>query len=179
MLIPLMYVLWQESKGMPWRSRVLQGASFLLIPLATISFLGFSSLSLIETYQSTLHARFVFPWENMAAAVSLLASGRGALIDGLNLVVTLILVGMLLPVWRKLPAEYFLYSALMLFAPLLRMTTTQPLVSMARYALAIFPVFFILGIWGENRWAHRAIFYSSILLQMYLIAQFFLWGWVG
>lgn len=178
-VIPLFYVLWQESRNISWKSWISKGFILLLIPLATLSFLGYTSISLIETYESTLNARFVLPWENIWAALSLLASGRGVWIDALNLVVTLFLIGMMFATWKKLPGEYVLYSALMLLAPLLRMTTTQPLVSMARYALVIFPVFLVLGVWGENRWAHRAILYGSILLQMYLSAQFFLWGWVG
>jgi len=67
----------------------------------------------------------------------------------------------------------------MFLAPLFRMTTTQPLVSMMRYALAIFPVFILWGVWGKNAWVNRAIIYPSLLLQLYLSAQFVMWGWVG
>ena len=151
----------------------------MIIPVATLAFLGFSSLSLINTYQGTLHAKFVFPWDNIWATISLLMSGDGSIVDALNLIVTIGLVAMIFPVWKKLPLEYTLYSLLMLVAPMLRMTTTQPLVSMTRYALAVFPVFIILGMWGKNAWVNRAILYTSVLLQLYLSAQFILWGWVA
>jgi hypothetical protein len=67
----------------------------------------------------------------------------------------------------------------MFFAPLLRMTTSQPLVSMVRYVLALFPVFIVLGGWGRNAWVNRLLVYSSVPLQLYLSAQFLMWGWVG
>jgi hypothetical protein len=59
------------------------------------------------------------------------------------------------------------------------MNSTQPLVSMTRYVLAVFPVFIVLGMWGKNPWVNRVILYTSILLQLYLSAQFILWGWVA
>ena len=158
---------------------ILHGIPLLIIPLATASFLAFSNLSLVNTYQGTLHAKFVLPWDNIFAAISLLASGRGSIVDALNLIVTLGLIAMMFAVWKKLPLEYTLYSLSMLVAPMFRMTTTQPLVSMTRYALVIFPVFIVLGIWGRNQWVNRAVIYTSVLLQLYLSAQFILWGWVA
>jgi len=71
------------------------------------------------------------------------------------------------------------YALLMYLAPLFRMTTLQPLVSMDRYVLAVFPVFIWLGARGQNAWVNRAVVYLSFPLQLYLSAQFVLWGWVG
>ena len=179
LVIPLAYLLWRDSAGMSLKKMTLRALPFALIPLATLGFLGFSSLSLLNTYQGTLHARFVFPWENVWATVSVLMSGKGSIVDALNLIVTLGLLGMMFPVWKKLPLEYTLLSLLMLLAPMLRMTTTQPLVSMTRYALAVFPVFIVLAMWGKNPWVNRLVLYTSVLLQLYLSAQFILWGWVA
>ncbi len=179
LVIPLAYMLWRDSAGMSLKKVTLRALPFALIPLATLGFLGFSSLSLLNTYQGTLHARFVFPWENVWATVSVLTNGKGSIVDALNLIVTLGLLGMMFPVWKKLPLEYTLLSLLMLLAPMLRMTTTQPLVSMTRYALAVFPVFIVLAMWGKNPWVNRLVLYSSVLLQLYLSAQFILWGWVA
>ncbi|MBM3129824.1 MAG: hypothetical protein FJ009_14525 [Chloroflexi bacterium] len=47
------------------------------------------------------------------------------------------------------------------------------------YALAIFPAFIVLGARGQNAWVNRAIVYLAFPLQLYLSAQFVLWGWVG
>ncbi len=119
------------------------------------------------------------PWDNLAASVALLASGQGSFVDALNLLATLGLGAMVFVTWRRLPREYGLYALAMLLAPLFRMTTTQPLVSTDRYALALFPIFALWGAWGKNPWVNRAVVYLSFPLQLYLSAQFVLWGWVG
>jgi hypothetical protein len=119
------------------------------------------------------------PWENIGVAITLLASGRGSFIDALNLLATLGIGAMLVVVWEKMPLEYTLYALVMWLAPLFRMTTTQPLVSMVRYALALFPMFVVWGAWGKNTWVNRAIVYLSFPLNLYLSAQFVMWGWVG
>lgn len=179
LVVPLAYLAWQDASLSTVRAKLIRFALLGLLPLATLSFLAVTNLSLLSTYEGTLNARFVFPWTNILAAVSLLLSGNGSIIDAINLVVTLGLVILMIPIGRKLPLEYLLYSLPMLVAPLLRMTTTQPLVSMVRYALAIFPVFMVMGQWGGNRWINRVVVYSSLALQLYLSAQFILWGWVG
>ena len=168
-----------EVRGLRIMRHVLRFALLLLIPLATLAFLAFTNLSLIASYEGELHARFVMPWENVAASLVLIANGRASFVDGLNLLATLGSGAMLFAIWRGLPREFTLYAFLMYLAPLFRMTTLQPLVSMDRYALAIFPVFIVLGVRGKNAWINRAIVYVSFPLQLYLSAQFVLWGWVG
>ena len=179
LIIPLAYMLWREARNFSLKAKMLRAALLLVIPLATISFLTFTNLSLLNTYQTTLNARFVLPWNNILAAFSLLLGGKGSIVDALNLVFTFVLIFLMFGIWKKLPVEYFLYSLPMLAAPMFRMTTSQPLVSMVRYGLVIFPIFIVLSIWGKNEWINRAIVYLSLLLQLYLSAQFILWGWVG
>jgi hypothetical protein len=81
--------------------------------------------------------------------------------------------------WRRLPRAYALYAAASLIAVSVRYVDTQPLNSMIRYVLPLFPLFMILGAWGQNRWVMRALAYSFVPLGLYLSAQFFLWGWVA
>ena len=158
---------------------VLRFAMVLLIPVVTFAFLTFTNLSLLSNYVRELHARFVFPWDNFIASIALLASGRASFVDVLNLLTAIGFGAMMVAVWRGLPREYGLYALAMYCAPLFRMTTTQPLVSLDRYALAIFPVFMLLGARGKNAWVNRAVVYLSFPLQLFLSAQFVLWGWVG
>jgi hypothetical protein len=153
--------------------------AILLIPLATFAFLAYTNLALLASYEGELHARFVLPWENLAAALALIVDGRASFVDGLNLLTTLGFGALLIAVWRALPREYAVYALLMYLAPLFRMTTLQPLVSMDRYVLAIFPAFIWLGARGQNAGVNRAIVYLSFPLQLYSSAQFVLWGWVG
>ena len=69
--------------------------------------------------------------------------------------------------------------AVTLFVLLLRRTTLQPLVSMSRYVLVLFPAFMIWGRWGRNPRIQRLIIYSSVALLLYLSGQFAMWGWVA
>jgi hypothetical protein len=184
LVVPLAWMWWKSSRGVeePRSRREILCYTFcvlLVIPLATITFLAWTNLSLIENYVGELHARFVLPWDNLAASIALLAGGRASFIDGLNLLTTLGFGALLIAVWHALPHEYGLYALTMYLAPLFRMTTTQPFVSMDRYALAIFPVFMWLGARGQNAWLNRAVVYLAFPLQLYLSAQFVMWGWIG
>lgn len=53
------------------------------------------------------------------------------------------------------------------------------LASMPRYALGVFPVFFVLARWGRHRWFHWplvAISFAAALLAMTRFAQ---WQWLA
>lgn len=181
LLVPLAHMAWREyrTSGRGLAHGVLRFSPLVLPSLATISYLGFSNLSLFNAYESRMHAQFVMPWDNIGAAVAVIANARASPIDILNLLVTLFLGALIILGWNHLPRELGLYSVVMFLAPIFRMTTEQPLVSMVRYALAIFPIFILLGKWSRGGWAQRAVVYLSIPLQLFLSAQFFLWGWVG
>jgi hypothetical protein len=188
LIVPLAWMWWMQSKapgeqGSRGKSRLTFHVSrftpLLLIPLATLAYLAFTNLSLLSNYIGELHARFVFPWDNFIASIALLASGQASSVDVLNLLTTIGFGAMMIAVWRALPHEYGLFALAMYCAPLFRMTTTQPLVSMDRYALAVFPVFMVWGAWGKHAWGNRAIVYLSFPMQLFLSAQFVLWGWAG
>ncbi len=189
LIIPLGFLWWrqvrsQASEGSHTSGEWMGVVPLSLIPIATGAFLLWQYLvvdqaSLLASYQGSLYAQFVFPWENVGAAWSLLATGRASAIDVLNLLATVLFIAMAVLVWNRLPREYGLYTVAMLVAPLFRMTTTQPLVSMLRYVLVLFPVYIMWGMWGKNAWMNRAVVYLSFPLALYLSAQFVLWGWVG
>ena len=164
----------------------LSGLALLLVPLATGAFLLWQDLTLraapiLAAYEAQLYARFVMPWDNILSAVSLIVNRQASFVDILNLIATVLFGGILVLLWtnREIPREWVLYAACMFIIPLFRMTTTQPLVSMLRYVIVLFPGFVLLGRWGANAWAQRTVVYVSIPLALYLSAQFVLWGWVG
>jgi hypothetical protein len=188
MVLPLGLILWRElrhaaqdkpSEALFSTSALFRFVSMFVIPLTTLGFFLYTRGSFFHAYQDKLYAKFTLPWNNLWASISLLAGGSGGPIDALNLIITVLLCGMLVLVWRKLPLELTVYSLLMFIAPMFRMTTTQPLVSMSRYALVVFPIFIVFGSAGRNPWVNRAVLYLSLPLQMYLSAQYFLWGWVA
>lgn len=178
LIVPLALMWWQQSRITHHASRI-SVYVLLAIPVATLAFLVSTNLSLLNSYVGELHARFVLPWDNIIASFALVVNGTASFIDISNLVATLGVGAMLISAWRRLPREHVLYALLMFLAPLFRMTETQPLVSMNRYVLVLFPMFMLLGVWGKNAWVNRAIVYLSFPLQMYFVAQFVLWGWVG
>ncbi|MBI4790110.1 MAG: glycosyltransferase family 39 protein [Chloroflexi bacterium] len=193
LVVPLAYLWWKARLRRPlpcrWSSDgggLGRGLMLLAIPLATTAFLAWQYLfvgnaSLVGAYEGQLHARFVMPWENVAASLALVAGAQASFVDILNLLTTILFGVMLAGMWRRrsVPPAFLLYAVLMYLAPLFRMTTTQPLVSMMRYVLAMFPVFVVWGAWGRNPWVNRAIVYLSFPLGLYLSAQFVMWGWVG
>jgi len=97
----------------------------------------------------------------------------------LNWFVATLFIILLVIGWRKIPLEYSLYLAFSLLIILIRIVETQPLISMSRYSLTLFPSFFIFGLAGENPWLRRLLLYTFIPLNLYLSAQFFSWGWVA
>ncbi len=183
LFLPLGWILLRH-RGFLWRRLGWAGLSALLVPLGTILFLAFQrywmgEVSMLRTYESQLYAHFVLPWDNILASVRVILSPEGSFIDLLNLLITFLFIALVVAVWKKLPKEYGIYSAFTLLALMLRMTTLQPLVSMSRYVLAIFPAFMLMGAWGWNSWVNRLILYPSIALLIYLTGQFILWGWVA
>ncbi len=192
LIVPLLYVWWQRAKvshaespiAVKLRNALRQASPLVLIPISTgaLFIWQYSSVDrafLLTAYEGQLYARFVLPWENIAEAASLWTAGRASPIDILNLLATLLFATMTVIVWQRLPRVYGLYTLTMFLAPLFRMTTTQPLVSMLRYVLVLVPVFVMWGIWGRNVWVNRAVVYLSLPLALYASAQFILWGWVG
>jgi Mannosyltransferase (PIG-V) len=191
LILPLAYLWWKQlragigqqakakSESASRRQFAARGTALLFIPLATCAFLAATNLSLLPSYESELHAQFVMPWDNLIAAIALIGQGRGTAPDVLNLLATIGFGFMSVVVWRKLPREYGLYTASMFLAPIFRMTTQQPLVSMTRYVLVLFPVFIVAAAWGKNPWVNRAVIYLTLPLNLFLSAQFFLWGWVA
>jgi hypothetical protein len=129
--------------------------------------------------ESEWHAHLVPPWETYWYAIRILASGSFMFVDVLNWAVVTLFIILLISGWQKIPLEYNLYLVGSLFIMLIRIVETQPLISMSRYSLTLFPAFFVLGLTGENPWMRRIIAYSFILLNLYLSAQFFSWGWVA
>jgi hypothetical protein len=195
LILPFAYMLQQKRQidptviSIPIRDgdrRFKSALTLLIIPLATFGFLIWQyflvgNVSLIGAYEGQLHAIFVMPWDNIAASLGMITAGRANLIDILDLVVTIGFGVMLVAVWRRkcIPQPYLLYGILMYLAPLFRMTTTQPLVSMLRYILVLFPIFIVWAGWGRNPWVNRTVLYLSFPLSLYFTAQFVLWGWVG
>lgn len=180
LIIPMLYLMWQER---PFLRKFTHWVGLGLPALGGLFYLFLRSRQItdgtIPFVEAEWHARLVPPWETYWYAVQTLLSGRFTFIDTLNWSIATLFIILLVAGWQKIPLEYNLYSAFSLLIILLRIVETQPLISMSRYSLMLFPAFFILGLAGENPWIRRLILYTFIPLNLYLSAQFFLWGWVA
>lgn len=178
--IPMIYLIWREGRFMQkashWFGLAVPAIGGLLYLFLRSRHMTQNIVPLVET---DLHAQLGFPWESYWYAIQTLLSGQFSFVDVLNLVIVTLFIILLVSGWRKIPLEYNLYTTFSLLIMLIRIVETQPLNSMSRYSLTLFPSFFILGLASEGPWIRRLIIYIFIPLNLYLSAQFFLWGWVA
>ena len=183
LVVPLLYMYLRDRSFHPSRLRPdILGP--LIIPLGAVLFMAYQYLvvgsgPLISTYQTQLYAQFVWPWDNIIATFQEILSPEGSFISVLNLSMAGVFLAMTVLSFRGLPREYGIYMAVTLCALMLRRTTIQPLVSMSRYVLVLFPAFMLWGRWGRNPRVQRLIVYPSVALLLYLCGQFAMWGWVA
>jgi len=180
LLIPMFYLMWLDH---PFLRKPAHWFGLFVSALGGLFYLFLRSKQVttgaIPFAEADWHAQLVLPWETYIYAIQTLLSGRFTFIDFLNWAITTIFLALLAFGWRKIPLEYNLYTAFSLLIMLSRIVETQPLISMSRYSLTLFPMFFILALTAENAWMRRVIIYTFISLNLYLSAQFFLWGWVA
>jgi hypothetical protein len=180
LIVPMIYMMWREQilfrKTASWFGLALPAIGGLFYLFLRSMQVTHGVVPLVE---ANWHARLVPPWETYWYAIQTLSSGKFTFIDLLNWAIVTLFLVLLVAGWRKIPLEYNLYTAFSLLIMLIRIVETQPLISISRYSLTLFPSFFILGRAGENPWIRRLIIYAFIPLNLYLSAQFFLWGWVA
>jgi len=156
----------------------------LIVPLGAVLFIAYQHLilgsgPLLSTYQTDLYAQFVSPWNNIIATCQEILSPEGSFINVINLSLAGVFLAMTALSFRGLPREYGIYMVVAIFALMIRRTTLQPLVSMSRYVLVLFPAFMMWGRWGKNPRVQRLVVYPGVALLLYLSGQFAMWGWVA
>jgi hypothetical protein len=180
LLAPMLYLMWRDrpilKKPAHWMGLIIAGIGGLFYLYLRSKQVTRGVVPFVE---SDWHARLVPPWETYWYAVETILSGNATFIDILNWVIVTLFIILLVWGWRKIPLEYNLYAAFSLLIMLIRIVDTQPLISMSRYSLTLFPAFFALSLTAENAVLRRVIIYTSILLNLYLSGQFFIWGWVA
>jgi len=180
LFIPMLYLMCQDQpflrKLQHWAGLAISGTGFLFYIFLRSTQVSGNALPFSEP---AWRAKLVPPWETYLYAVRTLLSGDFNHIDLLNWVVVTFFILLLIIGWKQIPIEYNLYTAFSLLIMLIRIVETQPLISMSRYSLTLFPPFFILGLAGNNPWRRRILIYSFIALNMFLSSEFFSWGWVA
>ncbi|HEX3519201.1 MAG TPA: hypothetical protein VHT29_09235, partial [Solirubrobacteraceae bacterium] len=86
----------------------------------------------------------------------------------------------LVGVARRLPPAYLAYVLAALALPLSYPPSSQPLMSLPRFLVVLFPLSIWLGAWlAEHRRAQWPVLILSTLLMMSFAAQFATWHWVA
>jgi hypothetical protein len=182
LLAPLGYWAWRMLRS---EKKVSMGLVMMLgVPVAAgVFYLGLRMLGgeahVVPTNEPQLNARLALPWDNLAYGIRTVVSGQFLIADVLNLAVTLLAAAILIRGWKELPTSMALYCAATIMIVMMRYVDTQPLNSMTRYLLTLFPLTMLLAVWSKNRWVERAVVYGFAPLNLYLCAQFLLWGWVA
>jgi hypothetical protein len=102
-------------------------------------------------------------------------AGHSLLLLGFLVFALVALVGAL----RRLPFAYGAYAAVALAVSLSYPVDAQPLISLSRYVVVLFPLQMWLARWsGEHGRLERVLGVSAVLLGL-LTAQFARWGFVG
>ncbi len=111
------------------------------------------------------------------------AGGSPTIVAGHNLMLLAFLaaaVPMVIGVWRRLPRAYGAYVIAALALPLSYPVASQPLMSLPRFLVVLFPLSIWLGAWLAARPRARApVLMGSGALMACFVAQFATWHWVA
>lgn len=181
LVIPLLWAAWNawqagDKRGWLAPAIALIGTSFF--PLYVWCFLHTSPLSILQALNKR-GGSINFPGKNIIEAGGRILNGQLIVENLTELVFTIFLVIMAVYVWKKLPRIYGIYTASLVIFFLARFGYPQPLISMTRYTLEIFPIFILLALLGNSEWRNRIILYLSLPGLLFFSAQFAIWGWVG
>jgi Mannosyltransferase (PIG-V) len=89
-------------------------------------------------------------------------------------------VAMTIGVLRRLPLAYGAYVLAALALPLSYPVASQPLMSLPRFELVLFPFFMWLAVWlAEHPRLQRPALIVSAALMVFFLAQFATWHWVA
>jgi hypothetical protein len=107
----------------------------------------------------------------------------GPLSDGAESVVLLGVLALalvaLVSAFRRLPIAYGTYALTTLLVCIWSPVTGQPLKSLDRYTLTIFPLWMAAGAWAAERRLTRAVVMVSAGLLAFWTFQFATWAWVA
>ena len=179
--IPLGFEIWNSRKKdskMSWLSLGMMG-------LVLSGYYLYQWIDLGQLPTATIAAQnqrggyLAIPGLNIFETIKRIFIGQMIVENSIELFFTLAFIAFAILIWKKQSRLYGLYSISMMIFFLTRMGSPQPLISMVRYTIEIFPVFFLFAQWGTKPAWNRVILYLSWLGLLFFTAQFAIWGWVG
>jgi len=170
-LLAYMYYLWQV-RGDPLYFAVAQRETWGRAFTNPIDTLGKAWTTGVNGAQYAFHPHVMFAGNNAGPAF------KAA--DTFNLLLLFVLAILLVLAIGRLPLDLWLYSALVMAAPILTPSPFWALTSFSRYFLAAFPLFCIVGFELSRRWIVRwVILAASATWGVYLTLLFVTWRWVA
>lgn len=200
LLVPLAMLWWTQR---PRRLR--DGAWLALVPLGLLAYClglaiagqdGLSPFHAQDVWFRSFAGPFVGAWDGAVAAfdgarqllsgsrtpVYFTAAGGDPYVSAahnLELFAALVaVVPMLIGTFRRLPPAYGAYVVAALALPLSWPVEPQPLMSLPRFELALFPLFLWLGWWAVQRRLRLPLLCIAMFaMQAIAIAEFATWHW--
>ncbi len=124
------------------------------------------------------HRHLAMPWVSIVNSIAKIVHATSAQTianQSLELAFTALMIGVLIGGWKSLRPPYIAYMGLSILVPI----STSSLMSMPRFALVLFPMFAILGRWGERPWVNNVILAFSLPLLGLFTVLFADWYWVA
>jgi hypothetical protein len=124
------------------------------------------------------HRHLAAPWTSVIHSIRAIATAmqpQTVANQLLELAFTALMIAVLIAGFRRLRASYIAYMTLSILVPM----STSSLMSMPRFALVLFPMFVIFGLWGKRPSANNAIVAFSLPLLGLFTVLFADWYWVA
>ncbi len=178
--------LGKAARDVPWQQKLHALAPALLVPLGVVAYviyLGITTghpLSFSSQEGLVWHRQWALPWSGLLAAFQALFALHLPMLNLLDILFTLLPLVILVIGWRRLPLHYSLFAAAAaLLALSVPTASAEPLVSVPRYLMVIFPIVIICALWSKQRrfeWAFVAV---SLPMLGINIIHFINHGWVA
>ncbi len=128
--------------------------------------------------QSHWGRHLAWPWVSFGHALAIIFGNvppQTVANQLLEVTFTLLMLAVLAIGWRRLRASYIAYMAVSILVPL----STSSLMSMPRFALVLFPMFALFGLWGGRPTINNIIVALSLPLLGLFTVLFADWYWVA
>jgi mannosyltransferase PIG-V len=175
-----------QQARLPWWRKLAALAPAALVPAgvgAYMVYLGVSKgnpllFSVVEL--ANWHRYSALPGTGIILAIQAIGSSAVPALNALDLIFTLLPLGVLAAGWKRLPPHYTIFAVCFALLTLsLPVAGPEPLASAPRYLMVIFPVFVIAAHWGEHPRVDRLVMAVSPALLAVNVALFVSHYWVA
>ncbi|HEY4438890.1 MAG TPA: mannosyltransferase family protein [Candidatus Elarobacter sp.] len=158
-------------------------AAMALVPLGLALYMGWCWILTgdplkFSHVQSHWGRHFALPWVSVSNTITKMVHAHATQTvanESLELAFTALMLITLVIGWRRMRFSYGVYMALSILIPM----STGSLMSMPRFALVLFPMFALFGLWGGRQAFNNAYVAFSLPLLGLFTVLFADWYWVA